>query len=193
MTFFHKEVAGWVNPRRIYLDIEFEVVDNADPTKAGLKTIKRYAAPVNPPAHGLIEDMALNIGSSLLTKQDGLYGMQARFLHLTQHSTAAKKTFLNEFEGKKQKKTFLHEKTTFSHTPSPLPKGCDSDYEQDNSNNDIRTAGYTAVTNGERGTVYEPKNGIGRLAESISNKKSVKYRFQVFGPLNTIDTLVSFF
>ena len=103
MTFFHKEVVGWVNPRRIYLDIELEVVDNADAAKPGLKTVKRYVAPLNPPAHGLIEDMLLNIGSSLLTKQDGLYGLQARYLHMTQHSTAAKKTFLNEFEGKKAK------------------------------------------------------------------------------------------
>ena len=107
--------------------------------------------------------MALNIGSSLLTKQDGLYGLQARYLHLTQYSTAAKKTFLNEFEG------------------------CDSDYEQDNSNSDIRTAGYN-----QHQAAFVPKNGIGRLAESLRDKKLVKYRFQVFGPLNSIDTLVSF-
>ena len=68
--------------------------------------------------------------------------------------------------------------------------GFDSDTEQDNSIDDVDVARFTTVVNNSV-RVKVPKNGIGQLAESIKDKKMVRYCFQLFGPLNTIDTLVN--
>ena len=96
INFIFSEASAFVKPRRIFLDIDIECVD--DNNDAGALKNSQYVTCGNPMGQSLVDSIAVNLGDTLLTRFDTHYSLLARVLFQTEYSRLARKTFMKEFE-----------------------------------------------------------------------------------------------
>ena len=94
-----KEPSAFVDPRRIFIDLDFYAVNDAATGANKSLTHEDWTSCLNPCGQGLLDSISVNLGECLLTRFDQNYSLMARLLYLTEYSRKSRKTFLREFEG----------------------------------------------------------------------------------------------
>ena len=156
VNFIFKDSVSFVNSRRIFLELKYHF-QKGDGT--AITRDDEVSCP-NVVAHSLIDSLTINLGSCDLFRDNGFYALLARYNFLTNYTKAARKTFLQTFEG-----------------------AFDDIGEQQKTN--IAECYDTAADN-----TKTPNNTQGHIAESMLNKKEHTSIIKLYSPLERISSYI---
>lgn len=168
LNFLFHEPSVFLNPQRLFIDLDFHCINDAATGNNKSLLQSNYTSCLNPCGQGLVDSISINLGEALLTRFDQNYSLMARILYQTEYSKASKTSYLKDFEG------------------------YDSDAEED-YNADVKLSynSETTTTDGTPTTTYTtPKNGCGRRAAMLTDKKTVTVRIQLFSCLSSFSGLI---
>ena len=93
--FVFQDKVAFLNPKEIWIEVTIKCVSRTNDNLV----LTNYVTSPTIPSHSLIADFSVTIGETCLSRPGTNYPTEARIHYLTEHTRAAKKSFLKLFEG----------------------------------------------------------------------------------------------
>ena len=93
--FVFQDKVAFLNPKEIWIEVTIKCVNRTNENLV----LENYVTSPTIPSHSLIADFSVTIGETCLSRPGTNYPTEARIHYLTEHTRAAKKSFLKLFEG----------------------------------------------------------------------------------------------
>ena len=93
--FVFQDKVAFLNPKEIWIEVTIKCVNRTNENLV----LTNYVTSPTIPSHSLIADFSVTIGETCLSRPGTNYPTEARIHYLTEHTRAAKKSFLKLFEG----------------------------------------------------------------------------------------------
>ena len=86
---------AWIDPRRMFVSFQW----HAEKSAGGNLTQADMVSTISPPSQGILSNVVVFVGESLLTPNQKDYGLISKINLLVNYTPEARKTLLSQFEG----------------------------------------------------------------------------------------------